>query len=265
MKKEAIKFSIHDLVLGDKVPEKESFFGLDKKSFKFANQAGVSGVVDVEISDRFLWAYSRSGRSMPYSADVMNTKTSVLEDNPRSENQAELRNQGFCLYDFDTNQLYVAGGLDFLKRLLKDVDPGIRIRNNYKSRNDFLLALRKVSKLRFVVQEDIFTWQDTLFAKPRDLIGLDNPEQLKVEFKFPYADVGDRFKNFIKDVCIPGCDQGTLKSLVVAGRSAEGDRLVESTFNLKNLESSISIHVSSSDTGMYDPEEVKTELVMRLG
>ena len=202
---------------------------------------------------------------MPYATDVMNTRTSDLEENPRNQDQAELRNQGFCLYDYETNLLFTSGGLEFLKRILSEINPGIRVRNVYKSRKEFLESLRKVSKLRFVAQEDIFTWQDTLFSKPRDMLGLDCPEQIKIEFKFPYADVTDHFLNFIKDFGIPGCDQGSLKSLVVAGWSEEGDRLVESTFNIKNLESSITINVALSDTGMYDPEEVKMALVAHLG
>lgn len=264
MKKESLKFSIHNLILEDGVPGKELFSGM-KESYKFSNQTGLSGTADVENAEHFLWVYSRSGRSMPYATDVMNTRTNDLEENPRNQDQAELRNQSFCLYDYETNLLFASGGMDFFKRILSEVNSGIRVRNIYKSRKEFLENLRKVSKLRFVAQEDIFTWQDTLFSKPRDLLGLDCPEQMKVEFKFPYADVTEHFLGFIKDFGIPGCDQGSLKSLVVVGRSEEGDRLVESTFNLKNLESSITINVASSDTGMYDPEEVKTALVAHLG
>lgn len=264
MKKESLKFSIHNLILGDGVPGKELFAGL-KESYKFPNQMGLSGTVDVENTEHFLWVFSRSGRSMPYAADVMNTRTSDLEENPRKQDQAELRNQGFCLYDYESNQLFTSGGLDFFKRILSEVNSEIRVRNVYKSRKEFLERLRKVSKLRFVAQEDIFTWQDTLFSKPRDLLGLDCPEQMKVEFKFPYADVTEHFLGFVKNFGIPGCDQGSLKSLVVVGRSEEGDRLVESTFNLKNLESSITIDVMASDTGMYDPGEVKSVLVTHLG
>ena len=52
MKKESLKFSIHNLILEDAVPGKEVFVGL-RDAYKFPSQTGLSGTVTIENADRF--------------------------------------------------------------------------------------------------------------------------------------------------------------------------------------------------------------------
>lgn len=263
MKQESIRFSMHDLVIGGHAPDGSMFVNVPT-TLSVTDDDGVSGIAEIENTGRYLWMYSRSGRSMPRSTEVINTRTQQCEDNPRSRDQAELRNQGFCLYDYDTNLLYISSGIDFFQKIIAQINPEIRIRNLYKTRDEFLKSLRKVSKVRFVAKEDLFTWQSDLFAASGNLLGLGNPKQLVAEFKFPYASVTGGFMNFLKGKGVAGCDTNALSSLIVAGLTEEGDRLIESTFNLKNLGSSISIYVSRDDDGMYDEIEVKENLLAHL-
>lgn len=263
MKKESVRFSMHMLAVGGATPSPELFANVPS-SLSVANNDGVSGVALIENAERYLWMYSKSGRNMPHSNEVMNTRTQQCEDNPRSAEQAELRNQGFCLYDYVTNLLYISNGIEFFQRILLQIDNRLRICNLYKTRDDFLKSLKKVSKVRFVAKEDLLTWQSDLFAASGNLFGLGTPKQLIAEFSFHYADATERFMQFLRGKGVSGCDTNALSSLIVAGLTEDGDRLIESTFNLKNLASSISVMANKDDDGMYNPEEVKESILSHI-
>ena len=116
-----------------------------------------------------------------------------------------------------------------------------------------------------MAQEDLLNWNKSLFATPRDALGLGSPKQIRVEYKFPYVKATERFKSFIIDKGFRGCDDGSLKSLVVAGEYQDGDRVISSTFNLKNFEASIVVQVSQSEDGMFQDDEVKMALLEQIG
>ncbi len=266
MTKNSIKFSIHNLLLEDKIPQKALFASI-KSEFKVVNEQGPSGIAKFENADGYIWMSARSGRNYPYSAEVLNIKTKEREDNPRDPDQAELRIQGFCLYNYETGLLYTAGerGLDYFKEMLRSVNPSIKVRNIYKTRKELIESLKSIEKIRFVAQEDLLTWNKSLFSAPRDALGLGNPRQIKVEYKFPYVKATEKFKSFMKEKGFGGCDDGTLKSLVVAGAYQDGDKIISSTFNLKNFESSITVNVSQSEDGMFQDDEVKMALMGQIG
>ena len=264
MKKESLSFSIHQLIVGRQYADRETFASIASE-IRLAQEDGVSGRVNVENAAAYLWMYAAAGRNKPYSTEVLNVKTNVCEANPRNENQAELHNQRFCLYDYSSKLLYVASsGLEFYKKIFHDIDNAIHMRNLYKSREEFLSTLKQVSYIRFVVENDLLNWNNSLFGRSSDMFGLGNPNQLKMEFRFPYAGFTKRCRDFLSGEKEDICDSRTLKSLVVAGRSGEGDRLIESMFNLRTFESSVTIQVEKNDSGLFDPDEVKMALLNQL-
>ena len=266
MTKNCLKFSVHNLLLGDKIPPKE-LFATVKDERTFVNEQGASGVARFENTDAYIWMSARSGRNYPYSAEVLNIKTKEKENNPRDPDQAELRTQGFCLYYYETGLLYASGerGLDYFKEMLRTVNPDVKVRNIYKTRKELIDSLKSIEKIRFVAQEDLLTWNKSLFSTPSNSLGLGNPRQIKVEYKFPYVKATEKFKSFMRDKGFAGCDDGTLKSLVVAGEYQDGDKIISSTFNLKNFETSIVVYVSQSEDGMFQDDEVKLALMGQIG
>lgn len=263
MEVEQLKFSIHNLILGNDFVEKDALANV-KKNYTFAETDASSGIVECENEERYLWIYVRSGKNFPYSSEVLNTETKQCEKNPRDPNQAELRTQKFYLFSYETNQLYLHGGTEFLKRILNEINPQVKIRNLYKTRDEILESLKRVNKIRMVTCRDLFTWNQDLFHVPTNALGLGSPDQLKIEYKFSRVSVTHNFREYVKKKLFPGCDAGTLKSLVVAGEYEEGDNILQSTFNLKNLESSVVISASKDDRGMFDADQVKTSLLDRI-
>ena len=148
MAKNSLKFSEHNLLLGDEAPAKCLFEAISEE-YTFVNEQGPSGIARFEKADEYIWMNARSGRNYPYSAEVLNVKTKTKEVNPRDPSQAELRIQGFCLYCYETGMLYNAGeiGLDYFKKVLHAINPDIKIRNIYKTRKELIDSLRSVEKI----------------------------------------------------------------------------------------------------------------------
>ena len=263
MASDTLKFSIHDLLLGTEFVDKESLTKL-RSTYTFAEEESTSAVVECENSDEYLWIYARSGRSFPYSSEVLNIKTKECEPNPRGKNQPELRTQSFYLYNYKSQLLYLYGGIEILKRILKETNPQITVRNRYKTREEIVDSLMRVSKIRMVACNDIWTWNSNLFQAPLNVLGLGSPEQLKIEYKFGRASVTQKFKAYVREKLFQGCDAGSLKSLVVVGDYMEGDEILESTFNLRNLESSLVISGSKDESGMYDADAIKAALLSKI-
>lgn len=264
MSTEVIKFSEHNLINDSGVILKADAFKQLPSECLITDEEGTSGVAEIENADSFLWIYAKCGRNKPYSKEVLNVKTSLKEDNPRSQDQAELRTQYFFIYDYDSGAAYLSGGTNFFKALLRKHVSDMKFRNVYKSREEFLSSLRKVSKVRMVAKENLFSKNDTIFSIPGNELGLGDPTQLKLDIKFPHVKPTEGFFAFIKEKLANGCETGVISSLVVAGDCEEGDRLVESTFNLKKIESSIVVSAQKDDSGLFDPKYVKEQLLLKI-
>ena len=259
---DSLKFTMYDLLLGFKRVEKKDFQNIQDK-YVFTDGDAASGIAWFENTSNYLWMYACSGENYPYSTDVIDVKTKELQSNPRKPDQAELRRQEFCLYNYDSKLFYASGSLDFFKRMLSEVNPNVKCRHIYKTREEFINSLKKIKSVRFVAEENLLTHNENLFAFPKDVLGLGNPKQIRVEYKFPYVNVTERFKSCVKKF-FNDYDVGKLKSLVVAGGYEEGDQLIASTFNLKNLVPTISVNIERNSSGMFDPKSVKDALLVSI-
>ena len=260
---DSVKFSEHNLV--------SSAGALDLTKLKavtgprtITDDDGISGFAEIENTEGYLWVYAKCGRNKPYSDDVINVKTAQREMNPRTEDQAELRNQSFFLYIYEDNVMYVSGEISFIKNMLHDLDQGLKVRNVYKTRDEFMESLKQVTKVRLIAKENLFSSGDNIFSIPNNELGLGNPSQVRIELKFPHVKKTEAFKEFFNKKILRGCDDGYISSLVVAGDCESGDRLIESTFNLKKVESSVVVPAVKDDRGMFDPEAVKLGLLSKI-
>lgn len=260
MSKDSLKFSIHNLILGDGMPEKGIFNSVPSE-LKVVSEDGASGIAKFDNNDQYLWMAVRTGKGLPRAAEVLNTKTKECELNPRKPEHAELRNQGYCLYCYDTGLLYVASGGEYFKKMLASLNPDIKVRNLYKTREEILSSAKRIDKVRLVSDEDLFSSNDTIFSVPNNALGLGNPCQVRVELKFPHVSATEKFKSFIREKGFCCCDRGSLSRLTVAGDFEEGDRIINSVFNLKSLEASISVSVGKDEGGLFNDDEVKSALL----
>lgn len=263
MSYDSIKFTMYHLLLNSNYVERKDLQGVQDR-YMFTGDDSASGIAQIENTSEYLWMYAHFGKNFPYSADILDIKTKEIRCNPRTPDEAELRQQEFCLYHYGSKLLYTSGSLDFFKRVLHEVNPAIKARHIYKTRQEFLRALKKVNSVRFIACEDLLTYNDDLFALPMDKLGLGNPNQIKVEFKFPYVKATKQFKDYLDSNFFHDYDCGKLKSLAVVGEYEDGDRLMAATFNLKNLVSTIFVNVSRSSSGMYSHDEIKSVLLAAI-
>lgn len=97
MAEKEITFTEFELVVNNtQIPQLGVF---NNKGKDIYNSDEVSYIVDCEIIDeKFFWIYMKYGKAKPYANEVLNTETKEIAQNKREPNEAELRNQLFCMY-----------------------------------------------------------------------------------------------------------------------------------------------------------------------
>ena len=114
---EKITFSECELIINQsEIPQINIFENKQSDSYELDE---VYYQVDCEIiKNNIFWIYAKYGKPKPYTDEVLNIETQENYKNSRSPNEAELKNQLFCIYIYDKATLYVS---DFRKNsFLKD-------------------------------------------------------------------------------------------------------------------------------------------------
>lgn len=259
-----VNFSCHNFLIADNPPSLDSFDTIGPEGV-FIVDGNKRTTWKIKKEANYVWMSGRYGAPLPYSEEVINVETNEIVHNPRSANLAELRNQWFALYHYDLMTLYMTRyAKSYLPHFLqKELKKDVLIKNIYKSREEFINSLESIKDVRFVMEEDLLTRKDELFADVNDKLGLGNPKQLKIEMDFGYARKCDRFVNWYSHAT-KNYENGLLKGLVVAGKCKEKDRLIESVFNIDTVGQVIRCMCEKDGNGMIQESLLEECLIKTL-
>lgn len=230
---------------------------------------GVAYDINCEVIDKkFFWIYIEYGKAKPYANKVFNVEKKEYAQNMRNPNEAELRNQIFCIYMPEKAVLYMSDfrKSKFLASYFKD-----RFKRNFSIRKyvinsqTFVNEINSVKSLRLVsVDRNLFN--GGIFDNVRDVCGYDADNdgsivkfdieiQLK-ETKFNASKWLDFFTLFQNKK-----DRLEIDKMICVG---ESDEKIEKIFNLDTILKKIQIPALKNENEMYNQEEIKQTILRQL-
>lgn len=215
------------------------------------------------IEDRFFWLYSEFGKPLPYNKDVIDNETKEKKKNPRTENDIELNNQLFCLYDSKSKRLFISNTKKqkfiecfFKEKLKKD----IVIKRDYVKPEEFIDKIKTIEKISFTSRKNLFTDDNTIFEKSNNIFGLGEPEDFKLDLNYSGRKKTDIFINFFNDLTNRKKNL-EIDSLVCIGKDDED---MESIFDINSFTQSIPLKTKKQKNGLYNDDKVKKDLLEKI-
>lgn len=259
---EKITFSECELIINQsEIPQINIFENKQSDSYELD---GVYYQVDCEIiKNNIFWIYAKYGKPKPYTDEVLNIETQENYKNSRSPNEAELKNQFFCIYIYDKATLYVSDFRknSFLKDYLKaKYNKEFDIKKYFIDPKEFVNTISSVESIKFTSgDKDLFN--GSIFDDIGDVYGLGQPINFTLEAKIQnklfehekLINFLNRFKSK-KENC-------EISRVICIGKDDEG---FEKIFNLETLMKKIQVNVEKDKNGMYDAEYVKQSLLEQL-
>ncbi len=215
------------------------------------------------IQNNFFWIYIKYGKAKPYSNEVINTETKEVASNKREINEAELRNQIFCMYDFKHITFYTSNikQKKFLQEFLqKTFCHEFNIKNYYINPDEFVKEITSVNEITFWAHNNLFSGD--IFNAIKDAFGEGEYDKFcfKLETKNKSIFNKDKTLKFLNLMKEKKQNQEITKIKCV-GKDDSG---FEKIFNLETYLNKKSIDASQDENAMYDPENVKTALLVKL-
>lgn len=260
-----ITFTTFQVVVDGKYPNVEDYDVLCTNALKKYDRDGIHYKIDhnMEKHNDFYWMYASYGNPLPYSDQVYDTLGKVTKDNPRKPYDAELRNQFFGLYDFKTQLLYLSNSQKkgFFEVYCKTyIGKEVTIKRIYKSAEEFLSIVKKISEIRLVSQRSIFTTKSGLFDEVDNLFGLGEPEQFKLDVNFGKVDKTNLFEQILKKWRDKFQDC-KLEQLMCVGYD---ERDMEAIFNTDSFMNKIEVKQKKNTRGMYEQIGVRDALLAQV-
>ena len=258
-----LTFTECELVIDDSsIPEINVFQNISKDIYE---NEGFSYDINCEIIDnKIFWIYAEYGKEKPYTNKLLNVETKEYSQNKRNPNEAELRNQLFCMYIPDIAILYMSDFRKsrFLESYLKyKFNRNFIIKKYFAEPKTFVEEINAVKSLKFVFMDKEF-FNVGVFENVKDVCGYGNDiYNLTIEFK-----VKDYKFNPKKclDFLIKSKDKkyrGEIDRMICVGKDDKG---VEKIFNLDTYLKKIKIPIQKDENEMYDAEIIKKYLLEQL-
>lgn len=258
-----LTFTECELVIDDSsIPEINVFQNISKDIYE---NEGFSYDINCEIIDnKIFWIYAEYGKEKPYTNKLLNVETKEYSQNKRNPNEAELRNQLFCMYIPYNAILYMSDFRKsrFLESYLKyKFNRNFIIKKYFAEPKTFVEEINAVKSLKFVFMDKEF-FNVGVFENVKDVCGYGNDiYNLTIEFK-----VKDYKFNPKKclDFLIKSKDKkyrGEIDRMICVGKDDKG---VEKIFNLDTYLKKIKIPIQKDENEMYDAEIIKKYLLEQL-
>lgn len=262
---ETITFTSFQVVVDGKFPTVDDYDVLCSKALIKYDREGVHYKIEHKLANDndFYWMYASYGNPLPYSDQVYDTLSQVTKDNPRKQYDAELRNQFFALYDFKTQSLYLSNSQKkvFFEVYCKTyIGKEVIIKRIYKSAEDFLSIVKKVSNLRLVSQRSIFTMKSGLFDDVDNVFGLGEPEQIELDLSFGKIDKTNIFEQMLKG-WRNRFQECQIDKLICVGYD-END--MEVVFNTESFMHKIEVKQKKNSKGMFEQISVRDALLAQV-
>lgn len=262
MAENKITFTECELVVNEtKIPQLNIF---ENKSEDCYDVDNVSYIVNCEIIDeQFFWIYIRYGKAKPYSKEVLNTETKEIMQNKREPNEAELRNQLFCMYVPSRAILYMS---DFRKNTFLATYLKARFNNEFiikkyfMNPEEFVKEITSIQSLTFAgFDKNLFN--NGIFSEVGDVLGYGQPIKFTIEAKI-------KDYNFDPKKCLSFLmfwkskkEEQQIDKMICRGKDDKG---FEKIFNLDTFLKRIQITTIKNENEMYDPKIIKDSLLREL-
>ncbi|MDY0403187.1 hypothetical protein [Sulfurovum sp.] len=253
-----LTFSAFQLIIDEKAPSIGEF--LEYKEEQYDTKDNIYRITTQKINNTYYWIYMEYGGELPYGEKVYDKEKSEILNNPRTKSQAELNKQLFCLYDFEQHAFYVSDGRKkgFLEEYLKyKLSKDIVIKRFFKSPEQFLEYVKTIENISFTSKHNLFSINNDIFEDPKDIFGLGQPENFKMDIEYNGRTVTKNFKTKFFDL-LSKKDNSEIQSLVCIGKD---DNKVEAIFDISSFTQTVPLSLKKDKLGRYEQSVVQKNLL----
>lgn len=258
----AVVFSAYQLIINSGVPNITDFQSTSGNDRYARNDSRYEISTEI-VEGNYYWMYFRYGKALPYSEIVVNKDTEETKENPRDESDVELNNQLFCLYDGKTNTFYLSNShqIGFIEEYFKErLKKDITIKHYFVNPTEFIDKIKKVKQVSLTSTHNLFSENSDMFGNPKDILGLGQPEELRLDVKYRAKPITDSFKKFFN--ALQGKrDNQEIQNLVCIG---EDDEAVETVFNINTFIQKITINQKKDRHGFYDAMQIRAGVMEKV-
>lgn len=260
---EEITFTVQHLLIDDEFPSRDEFKDIEK-SFQYLKNGLANTIyytVYTELTSKYFWLDIRYGSPNPRPDKVLNISNLSDEENPRTNNMVEQKQQLFVLYDFKYGLLYLSSFKQkgFLVELLKEkIGKNVIIKDIYKSIDDFYKIISSIERISFTsLKRDLFSKFGGVNKILSDNYGMEEPEEFYIEAKY-HRPINVAMKNVIKGL---NEDKG-IDRIIIRGLDDQG---FEKIFNSGTFVQKVSFSLDKNENGLWSGVVVKANLLDKLG
>jgi|SRR3989339_1229258 len=253
-----LTFSAFQLIIDKKVPNIGEF--LEYKEEQYDTNDNIYRITTQKIDNTYYWIYMEYGGELPYGEKVYDKEKSEILNNPRTKNQAELNKQLFCLYDFYLNIFYISDGRKkgFLEEYLKHkLSKDTVIKRFFKSPQEFVDYVKTIESISFTSKHNLFSINNDIFGDPKDIFGLGQPENFKMDIAYNGRKVTENFKTKFFNL-LSKKDNSEIQSLVCIGKD---DNKMEAIFDISSFTQTVPLSLKKDELGKYEQNAAQLNLL----
>jgi hypothetical protein len=213
------------------------------------------------IDNKYLWLCARYGNPSPCPKEIYDKNIKDFDTNKRTENQVEMRNQLFALYDFDKSLLFCNNSrkTSFLEKYFRKLlDNDVIIKTVFVDIETFRDKIKEIRSIKFKSLSNIFTQNGILNKAFKDVLG-DNDVNFELTLNYNFPSFVDKIDLFRR-----------LKN-IVASRQAENliligidDNDFEQVYNTGSFSKKIEIFYEPNEEGLKDEKYILKELLEKV-
>ncbi len=254
-------FSAYQLIVDENNPSIIDFQEYVEEQYN--TKDNIFKITTQKVDNKYYWLYAVFGAPLPYSEEVYDKEKSEIVSNPRTQNQAELNKQLFCLYDFKYNTFYISNSKKktFLEEYFKyKLEKDIVIKRFFKSKEDFVNHIKTIDSISFTSIDNLFSINNDFFGEPKDIFGLGQPENFKMEINYNNRKITNVFKDKFLNL-LDKKDKSEIHSLVCIGKD---ENKIEAIFDIESFTQTIPLNLKKDEFGQYDENVVQSNLLNEL-
>jgi len=216
--------------------------------------------VNVGKEENYIWFAFDYGNPEPIDDKLTNINTGSKKDNPRGNDEAELLQQLFVLYNFRNRLLYISNlnkEKMFEKMLQEKLQQPFITKKFFKPKDEFIKILKEVKEISFTEVRNLFNQDSKTRQALIDLTGTEAPEKFTLDTLYSE---NSKIAGFIEKL-INSKSNSELNELVIRGIDNDNFGFV---FNVESFVQKIFVTCRKNDNGKFDADSVKQELIKRL-
>lgn len=213
------------------------------------------------IDNRFYWMECDYDNARLFKDYVINFETGEKEDNPRTMNQVETRQQLFVCFDCLSHRLYVSdrNRLPFVKAYIKDaLQKEVNIKTVISSAEDFYEQVSTLHQLKFTQIDNLFSRDTDIFNEVPNFYGLDLPDKMKLTLTYSGHPINKSLKGLVQYMTN---HRDYFSDVLLIGSDDDG---LEKVFDLSSVLHKVVIDIRKDEHDRYDSNDVRTKLLSQL-